>query len=323
MSDSTLVSLVVPVYNTGDHLSYCLDSLCGQTHRNLEIILVDDGSTDGSSEICDEYAARDKRVRCIHQENQGVSTARNTGIELANGDWILFPDSDDYLETDTVEYALAIVAREAVDIVAFEYYVTYPDREVAHRMPTGNYGRKTAREAHRVVCESSPFAYNKLFKRSLLHAIRFREDIKRGEDSLFVHDALEELAKIDCSAWFDERPLYHYVQSEESACRGVFRPSQLTALKLYEAYDPLCSKYPELRQIHVRNMAHLCTSIYYDMWSDAKDYSKSQIQVKLAFDELYPQALDAAPSQSVRIKFRLFRLSPALFCQLHRRMHRL
>ena len=103
-----LISVIIPVYNTEKYLRTCLDSIVNQTHSNLQIILIDDGSTDNSGLICDEYAQKDSRIICVHQQNGGVSKARNEGLKIATGDYIHFPDSDDYLDLDTYEYLLKI-----------------------------------------------------------------------------------------------------------------------------------------------------------------------------------------------------------------------
>lgn len=98
-----LVSIIIPVYNVKDFLVDCLDSVINQSYKNLDIILVDDGSTDGSGIICEEYARQDKRIRVIHQVNQGLSAARNSGIEIMRGEYVYFIDSDDYIAKDTIE----------------------------------------------------------------------------------------------------------------------------------------------------------------------------------------------------------------------------
>ena len=112
------VSIVVPVYNVEDCLSYCVDSLRQQTYKNIEIILVDDGSTDASGEICDQHAQEDERVRVLHIENGGISNARNTGVKEASTDWIIFVDSDDYYDKRTVEYLVGLRDKYGVELVA-------------------------------------------------------------------------------------------------------------------------------------------------------------------------------------------------------------
>lgn len=112
------VSIVVPVYNIEDYLKYCVDSLINQSYKNIEIILVDDGSTDDSGRICDEYAQEDDRVRVLHIENGGLSNARNTGVNVASAEWVIFIDSDDYYDRRTVEYLVQLQKKYAVDLVA-------------------------------------------------------------------------------------------------------------------------------------------------------------------------------------------------------------
>ena len=102
-SISDLISIIIPVYNVAVYLPRCLDSILAQTYKNLEIILVDDGSKDNSGKVCDEYALKDSRIKVIHQKNQGVSVARNAGLRIAKGDYIGFVDSDDYIETNMYE----------------------------------------------------------------------------------------------------------------------------------------------------------------------------------------------------------------------------
>lgn len=324
---SRLISVIIPVYNPGDHLIKCLDSIINQTYKNLEIILVDDGSTDGSSKVCDEYAKKDNRIRCVHQNNSGVSSARNKGISLATGDYYHFPDSDDYIELDTYEYLLGLIVEHECDMVNFEYYVTYLDHETTHLLSDDHYGLFGARDSHRLIMTGEPFAWNKLFSKKLITAngylpgIKFREDIYRGEDSLFAHEATDRAEKV----WFDKRTLYHYVQCEESAVRGKFRVSQLSALKLYDAYKPLYyEKYPELKIYFFPMMSHLMITLYYDMYTDDVDYKTEMSTVYKAFNEHLREVFrNCNISLKEQVKFRLFSLSPGLFCVFHQKIHHL
>ena len=104
--NSALISVIVPVYNAAEYLPRCIESILCQTHRNLDILLIDDGSTDGCGEVCDSYAREDSRIRVIHQQNSGVSTARNAGLDAARGDWIGFVDADDWIEPEMYETLL-------------------------------------------------------------------------------------------------------------------------------------------------------------------------------------------------------------------------
>lgn len=116
-----LVSIIVPVYQVKDYVGECVESLLRQTYKNLEILLVDDGSTDGSGAICDEYASRDNRIRVIHQENQGLSAARNTGFDQAAGEYVAFVDSDDAVLPDFIETLYDLADRHQADIAICAY----------------------------------------------------------------------------------------------------------------------------------------------------------------------------------------------------------
>ena len=120
MDNHALISVIIPVYNVEQYLCECVDSVINQTYKNLEIILVDDGSTDSSGKICDDYAHKDERISVIHQKNSGLSGARNTGIDNASGDYIYFLDSDDYIDPNALESLIVIAEKNSSDIVFFD-----------------------------------------------------------------------------------------------------------------------------------------------------------------------------------------------------------
>lgn len=126
---SARVSVVIPVYNVERFLNECVDSVLNQTYSDFEIILVDDGSTDGSGKLCDDYLSVDNRIKVIHRENGGLSAARNTGMDAATGDYIYFLDSDDYIEYVTFEHLVHTAKTDDADIVFFDGYVFYTDCE--------------------------------------------------------------------------------------------------------------------------------------------------------------------------------------------------
>ena len=123
-----MISIIVPVYNTEPYLPQCLDSILAQTYTDLEILLIDDGSTDRCGEICNQYAARDPRIRVFHTENRGLSAARNLGLDQAKGDYIGFVDSDDWIEPDMYEVLLQKAEETKADIVECGVYLEYPGK---------------------------------------------------------------------------------------------------------------------------------------------------------------------------------------------------
>lgn len=118
--ENPLVSVIIPVYNVEKYLEECIDSVINQTYKNIEVILVDDGSTDSSGDICDEYVKKDSRITVIHKENEGTAVARNLGMENASGEWFYFPDSDDYLELNMLSELVCTALKKQADIVFFD-----------------------------------------------------------------------------------------------------------------------------------------------------------------------------------------------------------
>lgn len=182
---STLVSVIVPVYNPGEHFEKCVESIIGQTYSNLEIILVDDGSTDGSEKLCDEFAKKDSRINVIHQPNGGVSNARNNGLKKCKGDYVCFVDSDDYIENNMISIAVSHIFEEGCQLVTFGYTKELPNGKIKDiTMP-----HITERANYKVfddyVCRGySLHVWNKLIKKDIIIKY-FNENYKTCEDMLF------------------------------------------------------------------------------------------------------------------------------------------
>lgn len=161
-------SVIVPVYNVKDYLEKCVASVLAQTERNFELLLIDDGSTDGSGALCDALAQRDSRIRVIHQENRGLGGARNTGIQAAEGDWLLFVDSDDWIEPELLEKTLAAGESSEAEIVYFSLRsVDLGGKELSVLKDALPIGTSFTAKTQKDVFLSYPCACNKLFSREL------------------------------------------------------------------------------------------------------------------------------------------------------------
>lgn len=201
-----VVSVVVPVYKCEQTLHGCVKSLQGQTVREIEIILVDDGSPDGCPGLCDKLAEEDTRIRVVHKSNGGVSSARNAGIEAALGEFLLFVDSDDWVEADLVERLLERMGE--ADLVLCGYHHHYMGRDVEKIPGTEVWqGAESFLELYGRGFLNMP--WNKLFRREA--AGRFDEGLSLGEDLLFNLDYLRRTAG---RAAIVKRPLYHYIQND-------------------------------------------------------------------------------------------------------------
>ena len=136
--DNELISIVIPIYNVEKYIEKCLDSVIKQTYKNIEIILVDDGSPDNCGKICDSYANNDKRIQVIHKENGGLSDARNVGIERANGKYITFVDSDDYIELDYIEYLYTLIKKYNTKISFCKVNVVFNENNTDNKLENNN-----------------------------------------------------------------------------------------------------------------------------------------------------------------------------------------
>ena len=173
-----LISVIVPVYNVEPYLRRCVDSILRQTYRNLEILLVDDGSTDRSGTICDACAQQDTRVKVIHQKNGGLSAARNCGLETARGEYISFVDSDDLINDRMIETLYRDLAGQGADISAVGYRMFENQEELRPEEITAPVQCMTGKEALRRILvseEIGDFAWNKLYKKILFQTIRYPE----------------------------------------------------------------------------------------------------------------------------------------------------
>ena len=218
--ENDLISIIIPAYNTETYLCKCLDSVCRQTYRNLEVILVDDGSTDQSGSIADEYACIDSRIRVIHQENAGLSAARNAGIRAAHGRYIGFVDSDDYIAEQMYERLYGAIVREEASIAICSYeWVDEQETIIPHEKLMQDAVLTSLEVQEKLNHIKGNYYYttvwNRLYKRELFDFVAF--PVGRWKEDEFVAHELyfyaERIATIAAS-------LYFYVQRQGSImCR--------------------------------------------------------------------------------------------------------
>lgn len=212
------ISVIVPVYKCQEYLPDCLDSILSQTYTDLQIILVDDGSPDGSGAICDQYAAKDSRITVIHQKNEGVSAARNAGLARADGDAVTFVDSDDTIDADMYE-TLANLLKDA-DVAVCGYKKIYFDGSHKEILGTGEQLVMDGLEASRCVLVGKHFTgspWTKLYRRPLFADIRFDTDLKINEDILMNIQIFQKCRKIV----FWDVCKYNYFERAQSATRAT------------------------------------------------------------------------------------------------------
>jgi len=246
------ISIIVPVYNVEAYLEKCVESILKQTYTNLEILLVNDGSTDKSGELCDKLALRDHRIRVIHKENGGLSDARNRGIDEASSNLIGFIDSDDYIDEDMYETLYRQMVASKADLSMCGHYDVYhqiPEKQVAEiktweLMPE---------EAIKMVMEAkilSVTAVNKLYKKALFEQLRFRIG-KIAEDAFIMVDLIHQCSKVVAT----NEKKYYYVHRENSITTQKFSLKFLNVIEAYEQNAKMISEnYPDLYDVAIMRL---------------------------------------------------------------------
>lgn len=261
-----LISIIVPVYNTERYLSRCIDSILNQSFKDFELLLIDDGSKDGSGTICDEYASKEKRVHVWHQVNQGVSAARNVGLKHVQGEWIYFPDSDDVLIPNAFEMMMEMVSVN-IDYVICGYEVYDEEGKCTYAIATRKLGVMSREDALMEMFWPTDYRYqgylwNKLFRASVVrdNHLSFVQGIKFNEDRLLN---VEYLCNIRGDVAYTTAPIYKYTERSTGAMASLtqrFNPNFLTDLDAFVKMGDMLrtSKQNEtLREAHMQSM--LCS----------------------------------------------------------------
>lgn len=230
-----MISVVIPVYNTEAYLKECIDSVLHQTYSDLQVILVDDGSTDGSGVVCDEYAQNDSRVIVVHQSNQGVSAARNKALEYVKGQWVSFIDSDDWLELNMYSEMLSAAQRNGFEIIACDLYDERPNKESVRntwRTLPCNDGEVFSDDCKYLYgIGYTPVLWNKLISTDLIKNIKFSTKYAYGEDTLFLCNAAVKAKTISAV----QKPLYHYRREREgNVVSAALNPKYLDLIHSYD-----------------------------------------------------------------------------------------
>ena len=227
------VTIIVPVYNVEKYLIKCLDSLINQTYKNLEIIVVDDGSTDNSVKICDEFSNRDNRITVIHQKNAGLSVARNVGLDKMTGNYVTFVDSDDYLEINAIEKFLKILINECADIILSERITIFKDR-IVHNSNKENEKYNTELIKEKILLDKlENHVIAKFYKAELWKNIRFPEKLVY-EDFYIMPSVCVNAKKIVYKC----EPLYYYNRTNPTSLSSLW--NDFNAWHRYSKFKGYC-----------------------------------------------------------------------------------
>ncbi|MCI7766514.1 MAG: glycosyltransferase [Oscillospiraceae bacterium] len=311
-----LISIIIPVFRVEKYLPRCIESVMAQTYKNIEIILVDDGSPDSSGRICDEYAAKDPRIRVIHKDNGGVSSARNAGLDIAEGKYICFVDSDDYIHENYARRLYSAVSEKNADIASCGFF-RYADgvmlKKQKHQYPDA-VEYNSSQHFYDLFCNDfrASVPWNKIYRSDIIreNKIKFPEDIRPGEDSLFV---ARYSGYARCAVFISDA-LYVYADCETSVCRTFDKRSyfendekQIAFLDSIENGDnaPLFSDAVRMKKIFL--IMHLMyDNKKFRLKKDMSGYKKF-LKENISFFISYSLSL------RVKLRFALMAVSPFLF----------
>ncbi len=306
-----VVSVIVPVYNVEAYVSKCLQSIVQQTYDNLEIIIIDDGSNDGSDQICEQFAKKDDRIQVIHQENRGLSAARNLGLDRCNGEYILFVDSDDYLDSSMIEKLMLLISKYQVLIATCDFQRVYSDQEIkTHVQDTfeGVYDvQKSVGEilGERIVLYT--VVWNKLFHRSCFENLRFPEG-RIYEDEFITYKLIHQAERV---AITNER-LYFYLQRSGSIVNTKIMDRKKD---FFEAYQERIDFYRK-RQMFDYYYKMLCLYRYWLIDTKEKKEVSKNLSSKIREyyrKEVMGNILKCSVSFSEKMGHVLYALCPQLY----------
>lgn len=263
-----LVTVIIPVYNVEKYIKKCIESVINQSYQSIEIILIDDGSTDGSAKLCKEYANLDSRIRFMHQSNKGVSAARNLGIDSAKGKYICFVDADDYVDEDYIQFMVRGLKEFNVDLSICSPLIEYT--EGRWRRQTTGFDKCLDKEEGLISLFSRRGMFGgpicKLYKTDILnhYHIRFHEELKMCEDNVFCYDYIRNCNKI----YFSTRTLYYYCLNMNSASNKKYIPESINDSQLhFKAYREIAktidNESDKVVGYYLTMMAAKCIRIVY------------------------------------------------------------
>lgn len=317
-----MVSVVVPVYNVEPYLEKCLDSLVNQTYKNYEVLLIDDGSTDSSGKICDDYVKKYPCLRVFHKENGGVSDARNYAVPYIRGSYVAYVDADDYVEPDYVLEMVEIASNDEADMIISAIQREHLDGTIIKKKKYTNEKKIfTPERALEMMCydKLGVYIWGKLISLKIVTRFLFPKEIAFGEDMAVMYQMIGSCSRIV----FLDVPLYHYVKRDGSALnRGWFNPVMDIMETSKHLMNYITENFPKIYS----------AAVYRCFWSANEVYARAcyennylelvapvQALIKQCWPALWKDRR-AAPLQ--KIKFGMMTFAPNLYGKVRKMMRR-
>lgn len=274
MKEDSLISIIVPIYKVEKYLDRCIDSLVNQTYRNIEIILVDDGSPDLCPQICEDWKNKDERIKVIHQKNKGAAAAKNTGLDMASGKMISFCDADDYMEKSMIETMVHYMHTSQSDIVSCGVNWVDEDGNTLS-IKCGDECVLNQPDAIKCLLTNGIIreqVWDKLYKREVIHNVRFVEG-KKIDDVFWTYRAIGNARKIAVI----KDALYFYTQRSSSVMGAGYQDYWMQTLEAYQKRcDYISEAFPEVYDISVSSLINTC--MYHMQMAKLSDRNQKQIE---------------------------------------------
>lgn len=308
-----LISVIVPVYNVEEYIAECIESILGQSYVNIELLLVNDGSTDRSGKICDKYAAKDSRIVVIHKQNEGVSKARNDALDRMQGQYCIFVDGDDWISGGLVEALYCQLKQQNADMVfANHLWVGQDKRHLLY--PYSDKAIFNREETLRGYLMYSSSMAGRIFKKELFENVRFPKEVPIGEDS-YVQAQL--LLKIDKVVYVSEEVYYRRVR-KESASRQTYRRADVVMLDTMEKIaDMLCKESESLNNELACYMVKKYAEVLLKPGVQKDKEAYKRMKVRYRYWHRFGNGMKAE-QRGMRMRFLLLKISPEVYRVLKR-----
>lgn len=320
MNENQLISIIIPVYNVEKYLKECLDSVTNQTYKNLEIILIDDGSTDSSGEICDEFIKKDNRIRVIHKQNGGLSSARNAGLDIMQGEYLAFVDSDDIIDESYIQTLFDMIQKYNTKISMIGFCKFKNIKELDEYKNQNSNSKDFVLSSHDIFKLSFlPYnafmttAWTNLYNKEIFKNLRFREGILFEDTDIYFE--IIETYNSSKSVAFCDKKLYFYRQQEDSIMKK-FNEKKLSKIEIANKFaDKIVEKYSDLKKYANFYKCNIALFLYTEiiLQNDYKKYNeklKESCQiVKQNFDFIFAYKINLKRA----ILLQLFKINPKLY----------
>ncbi|MDU1891681.1 MAG: glycosyltransferase [Dysgonomonas sp.] len=319
-----MISIIVPVYNAEHYLNKCLDSLLGQTFHDIEIICINDGSQDKSASILAEYANKDKRLKIITQENKGIAAARNQGLEEAQGEWIMFVDSDDWINISTCDKAIGLTKEHNADVILWAYTREYPNGKNAPRFLMNDdklFNKENIQSLHQQIVgpidtelqdptllHSWGTVWGKLYSRDVILDTRFTDTkvIGSAEDVLFNIEVFTRVRK----AFYINDTFYHYRKDEKSFTGGYNKNLNERWTNLYRMMSDIISRYDLPSDFHKALNSRIALGLIGQGINECRSLKKRKGKIneinKIITQKQYRSAIKDLPLKYFPLHWQLF-----------------